>query len=147
MPYWDWSAVSQSPETSVVLSPEWFGTNGRGPKMCVEDGVFKDFKPYFHAPEHSDCIHRQYDGGNVIKPMPSTDIIAGLVANSKNWDEFRRELEGAAHGRTHNGLGGTMSTMFSPNDPVFYMHHTYLDKIWYDWQKIDPEKRVYQFYG
>lgn len=31
-------------------------------------------------------------------------------------------------------------------DPVFYLHHTWLDKKWWDWQKENPE-RIYDIGG
>jgi len=27
--------------------------------------------------------------------------------------------------------------MRSPNDPIFWLHHCFVDKIWYDWQSMD----------
>lgn len=30
----------------------------------------------------------------------------------------------------------------SPGDHLFYLHHTWLDKIWADWQAEDKAKRV-----
>lgn len=30
----------------------------------------------------------------------------------------------------------------SPGDPLFYLHHTWLDKIWWDWQAKDRANRV-----
>jgi len=33
-----------------------------------------------------------------------------------------------------------MSTMYSPNDPLFYAHHAYIDKIWADWQVGDSRR-------
>ena len=35
----------------------------------------------------------------------------------------------------------------SPADPIFYLHHTYLDKVWADWQSIDPSSRLYDIGG
>lgn len=29
----------------------------------------------------------------------------------------------------------------SPGDPIFYLHHTNLDRIWWNWQKLDLPKR------
>lgn len=30
----------------------------------------------------------------------------------------------------------------SPGDPVFYLHHTWLDKVWWDWQALDLPSRL-----
>ena len=35
----------------------------------------------------------------------------------------------------------------SPGDPLFYLHHTWLDKIWADWQAKDKVKRVKDISG
>jgi tyrosinase len=29
-----------------------------------------------------------------------------------------------------------MEPMTSPNDPVFFLHHCFIDKVWADWQAI-----------
>lgn len=36
---------------------------------------------------------------------------------------------------------------FSPGDPVFYLHHSYLDKLWWEWQKLDPATRLQDMGG
>ena len=35
----------------------------------------------------------------------------------------------------------------SPGDPLFYLHHTWLDKIWADWQGKDKAKRLTEMGG
>lgn len=35
----------------------------------------------------------------------------------------------------------------SPGDPLFYLHHTWLDKIWWDWQSKDKTKRLTEMGG
>ena len=40
------------------------------------------------------------------------------------------------HGRVHNWVGGNMSSSSSPNDPLFWMHHANLDRIWAEWQDL-----------
>jgi tyrosinase len=32
-----------------------------------------------------------------------------------------------------------MATGVSPNDPVFWLHHAYVDKLWAEWQQRHPE--------
>jgi tyrosinase len=34
---------------------------------------------------------------------------------------------------------GSMVPMTSPNDPVFFLHHCYVDKIWADWQALQKQ--------
>jgi tyrosinase len=38
------------------------------------------------------------------------------------------------HNRVHNVVGGTMRTSRSPADPLFWLHHAFIDKLWADWQ-------------
>ncbi len=50
---------------------------------------------------------------------------------------FRSDLEGDPHGTLHGwvgGPGGTMSGMSSPNDPIFFLHHAPVDRMWARWQ-------------
>jgi hypothetical protein len=35
----------------------------------------------------------------------------------------------------------------SPGDPLFYLHHTWLDKIWADWQALNKTARLKEIGG
>jgi len=35
----------------------------------------------------------------------------------------------------------------SPGDPLFYLHHTWLDKLWWNWQAKDKTKRLTDISG
>lgn len=54
---------------------------------------------------------------------------------------MRGYLEGWWPGRSamHNGVhvwvGGQMQTASSPNDPLFFLHHANVDRLWYLWQQ------------
>lgn len=40
-------------------------------------------------------------------------------------------------------MGGLMlDPIASPGDPIFYLHHTWLDKLFWDWQKLDLPARL-----
>ena len=64
--------------------------------------------------------------------------------------QFSCKLEGQCTGQQyklhnfiHRSIGGDMDTYMSANDPIFYVHHANIDKIWNDWQKQSDEHRNY----
>jgi tyrosinase len=140
MPYWDWTVDSQSPERSPILSPGYFGSNGFGNEMCVRDGVFANQE--FSVPEYH-CLARNYDGGDRIGAFYPPEALDRLIDVSRDYDTFRQDLEGAPHARVHMGIGGDggdLKTMHAPNDPLFYLHHCFLDMVWHEWQLRHPDR-------
>ena len=89
--------------------------------------------------------------------------LAEPIFDSDPWDEmslsgFRAKLEGfrwdmqkvpaerlpsQMHNRIHRYIGGTMVPPTSPYDPVFWLHHCYVDKLWADWQRLHPTEPGY----
>ena len=54
-------------------------------------------------------------------------------------NSFRNSIEGwrpyGLHNQVHVYVSGQMGTAASPNDPVFYVHHANIDRLWVEWQK------------
>ena len=41
------------------------------------------------------------------------------------------------HNEVHVWVGGAMANPAkSPKDPLFFLHHCFLDKVWADWQQV-----------
>ncbi len=59
------------------------------------------------------------------------------VKSSTTFTAFQTALE-SPHGWVHNAVGGTMRSSSSPADPLFWLHHAMVDKIWADWEKANP---------
>jgi len=78
-------------------------------------------------------VNRPVNGGYA---QPTTSEISGLVGRS-DYQSFRSGLENGPHARGHarcGGAGGDMSFLTtSPWDPIFYLHHTMVDKVWQQW--------------
>jgi hypothetical protein len=62
---------------------------------------------------------------------------------------FQSALELGPHKSVHLAVGGfgspgsppgDMNTSGSPADPIFYMHHANVDKLWWEWQKDHREQ-------
>lgn len=64
-----------------------------------------------------------------------SSIVAGTpTALAKtNYPDFSAPINGI-HGMVHIWVGGTMSDAgVSPADPIFWMHHANLDRLWWVW--------------
>lgn len=54
-----------------------------------------------------------------------------------DFNTFMATLEAAPfHNRLHGLVGGTMVSSASPADPLFWLHHAFIDKVWADWQTL-----------
>jgi hypothetical protein len=93
-------------------------------------------------------------------PRELADTLALTVYDSPPWnytsgaqapyESFRNHLEGYVkfpwdgpgtgklHGAGHLWVGGHMLYIGSPNDPIFFLHHCFIDRIWAMWQARHP---------
>lgn len=46
---------------------------------------------------------------------------------------FEPSIEGAPHNPVHDIIGGVMTGMQSPVDPIFWLHHANVDRLWVAW--------------
>src|SRR5262249_6618805 len=56
---------------------------------------------------------------------------------------LRANVEYNLHNLVHCWIGGTMGKMTSPNDPVFWLHHCNIDRLWAVWQRRHPGASPY----
>ena len=79
-------------------------------------------------------VLRRRLGNNGPLPTP-TEV--NLLYGISNFFEFSNELERRnVHRGAHVWTGGAMPTPLSPRDPIFYLHHTFVDFIWNNWEEI-----------
>jgi Common central domain of tyrosinase len=55
------------------------------------------------------------------------------------YDALWPELEGVIHNPPHRWVGGVMASAASPGDPVFFLHHCWIDMLWARWQLAHPD--------
>ena len=60
--------------------------------------------------------------------------IMDMIGSTTRYSTFAGTLEGTPHAAPHVCISGNMETFYSPDDPVFYLHHTFVDYIWALWQ-------------
>ncbi|KAK2032532.1 Di-copper centre-containing protein [Colletotrichum zoysiae] len=161
MPYWEWSLDT----ADVTNSPIWdankgFGGNGDpaidplvgSAKKCLVDGPFAGLQVAWTMQGHNPhCLARNFNNGtsypgNMFSNYYDNKTIVE-IATLDNYPDFRYRLEGVPHGAIHSAVGGDMSPATSPNDPIFFLHHTQVDRLWSMWQQAKPEERTTAFGG
>jgi Common central domain of tyrosinase len=68
----------------------------------------------------------------------STDSSAALEGNG-----FRAVIEGIPHTNPHLFLGGHMRTTWSAEDPLFYLHHSNVDRFYTLWQNFHGHDELF----
>jgi tyrosinase len=112
MPYWHWAA---DPEIPQALHKRLFGW------MNVSRRI-------------------RFKGKITHRLWPTQGQIDDAMA-ATTYSAFWEVLE-TIHDGVHVVIGGgtgAMSTAHSPKDPLFFLHHAMVDKLWADWQRDHDE--------
>jgi len=153
IPYWDWS-VDRSTSASI-WAPDFIGGDGNSSNNNrVETGPFAHNAGNWPLSIAGPALRRTL-GRNSL-PLPDqqqvNDCLAVTPYDSSPWNDssdpntsFRNRLEGwrgdgNIHNRAHQWVGGSMMLGSSPNDPVFFLHHCNIDRLWAIWQFTHPNE-------
>ncbi|WNG47735.1 tyrosinase family protein [Archangium minus] len=149
LPYWDWSADAalSDPRQSPIWSQDAMGrfTNPSVWQVRIvpsERGLTRLAQPR--------PLERSL--GILGGPLPARDAVRTVLRDQPLYDAppynsfssgFRNFLEGwegpaRIHNVVHVWIGGDMADSTSPNDPMFYLHHCNVDRIWRAWQLRYP---------
>lgn len=143
LPFWDWTANPLMPE--VFLKPKtpdgktnwlynadrnWERTWPPTEPMPAENVGPAVLKSILAATEYEEFGTSRPQGQNSLDPSWITD---GSGAQGV--------LEGNAHNNVHNNIGGWMPSASSPRDPIFFMHHSNIDRIWAVWNLNNPNSK------
>ena len=72
-----------------------------------------------------------------LSQLPNVAAVATVMANG-TFNAFTPLLQGL-HNSGHAWVGGSMGNIrTAPADPVFWMHHAEIDRIWAEWQVAHP---------
>ncbi|VDP41938.1 unnamed protein product [Heligmosomoides polygyrus] len=142
LPYWDSTLESalDRPADSALFSPEMEG--GTDAQGMVNSGPFVNFRTLEGRPNIKRAVGAQG------APMKQADI--DFVMRQSQVDQvlaFSAPRQGCpyrtdyncleyTHGNVHIFVGGDMfDTSTSANDPIFYLHHCFIDFIWEQWRQ------------
>lgn len=146
VPYWDWSLVGAKPLSSDVWNPgpHGLGGNGSGTPSCVRTGPFRTGAWSVISSAGGSCLTRRFQG-RAPDAMAVKALIMENAAVSKFIDfEFLLRFE--FHDLVHCLINGIMCTIDSASAPEFFLHHGFVDKIWWTWQKQSNAHKFTQFF-
>jgi tyrosinase len=110
LPYWDWTQASEQ------YIPAWL----------------QSFTPTVVTPTQTI---------NVIRFPQSQASLATIASNTPSalaqtdFTSFTSQLQGI-HNGVHVWVGGSMGSVpTAPTDPIFWMHHANIDRLWWQWHK------------
>ncbi|KAF2855807.1 Di-copper centre-containing protein [Plenodomus tracheiphilus IPT5] len=156
LPYWDWTKDLRH----IYNAPIWgsddisFGTNGTGDTSpvpgelrgsCVTDGPFANMTlHYLGLKEQEHCFSRGFASEDLLHNLTSwlrPQIIEKLLLMPR-YEDFNGYLEHHTHLAIPGIIQGDLVTFTSPNDPVLFLHHAQLDRLWSIWQQSTPKRMV-----
>lgn len=110
-----------------ITIPYWDSTANRN----TSDPLWNDnFLGQFNSEWN---LGRALGSGSLSSPM---EVVTNQGRDTYN--TFWRELENPVHNRPHVWVNGVMASISSPGDPVFYLHHCWIDLLWAKWQLAHP---------
>ena len=169
--YWDWVLDHQDPAASPVFDTQLgFGGNGDaalgesliGGGHCVTDGPFAmTTARYIDTKVYPHCLSRNFRNdtstghftGELIQPS-----LVKKILEQEDLLSFTLELEDAPHNTIPFGIRGDFLSFNAPAgkllgqhfpfqshliflDPLFFLHHAQLDRLWSKWQTSKPGRR------
>ena len=122
LPFWDWTHNGLRSIDIAILKTLFGGRHN-------EDGR----------------ISGNWSFRRATSPISTLAIFDDFVNELKEetYFDFRRSIEYGSHRRAHEFVGGDMVEPVSPLDPLFYLLHCNIDRVWALWQHNHPYQMQY----
>jgi tyrosinase len=133
LPYWEWDAAYAGGGTWNLLTSDLFETTLMGDStpqastFFVDAGLFaynSGFKPVGSE------LRRRLSNPS----LPTSFNYRSWIQNSLTFSAFSGLIHSNLHGFIHTWVGFQMgATSTAAEDPIFYMHHCNVDRLWHLW--------------
>ncbi|KAI8946359.1 putative tyrosinase [Xylaria longipes] len=159
LPYWDWTRdwadLTRAP---VWDATEGFGGNGNvnlpttvGQGHCVQDGPFAGLQvQYYNEDWNPHCLSRGFLAGELLDHFGAQRLNTSAMAavlDEPYYYGFLLKLEDGPHSAIPIIVRGDFYRFTAPNDPIFFLHHGQIDRLWWKWQSEDLKMRALAYDG
>ncbi|PGH31737.1 hypothetical protein GX50_05460 [[Emmonsia] crescens] len=147
-PYWYEQKDAGKFSSADIFDPVYgFGGDGSSKEGCITDGPFANYTnslgPGYEITDH--CIDRKFN--DEVSLYTSRERVENCTSQL-DWISAWHCIEREPHAGGHNGVGGQMAKgVSSSGDPIFYLHHAWIDKMWWDWQSKELPARLSEMGG
>ncbi len=139
LPWWDWTsdpaipAAYNAQDAGGAPNPLY---SAKVDPIALEQGA--------HAEDPKGPTTVREPGAAGAPPLPSKGDIESVLALG-SFEDFTHQLENL-HNNVHMWVGGSKGHMgdiqFAAFDPIFWAHHTMIDRVWRLWQLRHPQAGV-----
>lgn len=117
LPYWNWSTGNSIPQPFLDHSSPLFDSTRAATKVPAE-------------------VVAQSVVTRIVSSNSLVDLFSGATSTSNQRQGSNQGLlESGPHNGVHANILGDMGNFMSPLDPVFWLHHCNIDRIWASWSK------------
>ncbi|KAI0475366.1 Di-copper centre-containing protein [Xylariaceae sp. FL0804] len=144
MPWWDETKNAGDFNGASIFTDPYFGpaplitSDGQG--TCVESGTFGNLTLHIGPGDGftDHCLSR------AVNESLTAEVNSGFVSDCNSdtdYDTMRGCQELGPHAYGHDGIGAVMSDVTSSvGDPIFFMHHLFVDHGFRIWQNADASR-------
>jgi tyrosinase len=143
LPWWDWTSDESH---TTGLPAAYTDTSVANPLLAGETGLPQRTLDMIQT-QLPDVLDFSVNPPRTVRApgdpaeLPTAGIIEGVLGAS-TFEDFSSQLEDQ-HNQVHGWVGGSMSIVpIAAFDPIFFAHHTMIDRLWYLWQLRNPNAGV-----
>lgn len=141
LPWFDETRYAGKFGESSIFSSQWFGGISIGGN-CVTDGQFANLAINV-GPGSGNQPHCLARNGDSAKTINTGQSMVDACNSRGTFADMAGCAEGGAHAWGHNGVGAVMQDVYaSPADPVFWLHHGFIDRNFRIWQNQNSGVRT-----
>ena len=136
------NALRTAGESDAFSLPywSWQDTDRRIPDLAWGDGnpLFDNTRSMGASDTFADAACGAGTIAGILQIKNFIDFGGGRASAQSPWGGSG-QLESMPHNAVHNSIGGDMGHFMSPLDPLFWLHHANVDRIWAQWQAQHPD--------
>ncbi|MEO8035803.1 MAG: tyrosinase family protein [Acidobacteriota bacterium] len=140
LPYWDYTDPTHVAMPAEFTSPTYTNLAGQ---TGVANPLFESRRAAGWQPPGTLTLDEQ--DTNIDLALDNPNLLTTTDSNGDDVLGYQRTIELSPHGYAHCAVIGCRATVmgavpYSSNDPIFWIHHANIDRLWDCWMSISGHK-------